>query len=106
MTDIGADHDRILNVLGQFLIGYTAVNDVFGHVAHGHFAVYLLRRDDIDVRVALQRMTDVFGRLRRLQLQYLIDVAVGIANGNIPAGFSRGLRHFRMIARRSLPSLR
>ncbi len=89
MTDIGTDHDRILNVLGQLLIGYAAVDDVFGHVAHGHFAVHFLRRNDIDVRVAFQRMTDVFGRLRRLQLQHLIDVAVGVANGNIPAGLGR-----------------
>ena len=81
MTDICAGHDRVLYVLRQLFVGDAAVDDVIRHVAHGHFAVDFVRRDDVDVGIAFQGMADIVCRFRRLQLQDLVDIAVAVPDG-------------------------
>ena len=98
MTDICAGHDRVLYVLRQLFVGDAAVDDVIRHVAHGHFAVDFVRRDDVDVGIAFQGMADIVCRFRRLQLQDLVDIAVAVPDGDIPAGLRRRPGHLCLIA--------
>lgn len=51
--------------------------------------LYQSGTDDVDLGIAFQGMSDIVCLFRRLQLQDIVDIAVAVADSDIPAGLRR-----------------